>query len=151
MLTKQIKEGDTIYEVEYFRQNYSISQLTVITAHSNYVVGMNEEGRKHPFYTAPQFELLFDGEVEAQNYIEDQIMQRKKDRLHILEGIKIAEQNIEKVIEWIKNSENTKVAKKALVKEFDFSAKQVNAIMKMNLSQLNVEKINKEHEELKKN
>jgi len=75
-------------------------------------------------------------------------VQSIKDRLHILDGFKIATQNIEKVLFIINDSENVNMAKKDLIKTFDFSTKQTNAILKMSLGQINIEKINNEYEKL---
>ncbi len=57
-------------------------------------------------------------------------------RLHILEGLKIALDNIDKIIQTIKKSSNRKDASKKLVKNFDLSKKQAEAILDMRLSQL---------------
>jgi DNA gyrase subunit A len=57
-------------------------------------------------------------------------------RLHILEGLKIALDNIDRIIQTIKKSKNKIDAGKKLIKNFDLSKKQAEAILDMRLSQL---------------
>ncbi len=74
-------------------------------------------------------------------------------RLHILEGLYIALQNIDEVIELIKKSENRSDARDKLMKRFDLSETQANAILNMQLARLakmEVESVIKEKEELEK-
>jgi DNA gyrase subunit A len=58
------------------------------------------------------------------------------DRLHILEGLKIALENIDEVIALIKQSKNTAEAKAALIERFQFSDKQAVSILEMRLQRL---------------
>jgi len=74
-----------------------------------------------------------------------------EDRLHILEGLKIAQGNIDKVIKIIRNSKDPKAAKNALVSELGLSEKQAQAILEMQLqrlTKLEKDKIEKEYLEL---
>ena len=59
-----------------------------------------------------------------------------KDRLHILEGLRIALQNIDAVIELIKKSASTADAHKGLRETFGLSEKQATAILEMRLQRL---------------
>ncbi len=59
-----------------------------------------------------------------------------KDRLHIVEGLLVAVQNIEKVIDGIKSSRDIKEARSVLMLDYSLSEKQVNAILDMKLSKL---------------
>ena len=59
-----------------------------------------------------------------------------KARAHILEGLRIALDNIEKVIATIRKSENTEAARQNLVTEFDLSRAQAEAILDMPLRRL---------------
>ena len=75
-----------------------------------------------------------------------------KNRLHILEGLRIALQNIDAIIELIKKSEDAHVARKALIENYSLSEKQANAILEMRLQRLTgleQEKIENEYNELK--
>jgi DNA gyrase subunit A len=57
-------------------------------------------------------------------------------RAHILEGLKIALDNIDAVIETIKKSETKQVAHEQLMKKFSLSERQAQAILEMRLQQL---------------
>ncbi|MHC1604855.1 MAG: DNA gyrase subunit A [Candidatus Methanofastidiosia archaeon] len=57
-------------------------------------------------------------------------------RAHILEGIIIALNNIDKVIKIIKSSKNPELAKETLIVSFSLSSVQANAILEMKLSRL---------------
>ncbi|MGE4169511.1 MAG: DNA gyrase subunit A [Candidatus Margulisiibacteriota bacterium] len=59
-----------------------------------------------------------------------------KNRLHILEGLRIALENIDAVIALIKQSANTDVARAGLMETFGLSEKQSNAILEMRLQRL---------------
>jgi DNA gyrase subunit A len=74
-------------------------------------------------------------------------------RAHILEGLKIALKFIDKIIKTIKTSKNTENAKERLMKEFDFSEIQSQAILEMQLQRLTAlerDKIDAEYLELLK-
>ena len=74
---------------------------------------------------------------------------KAKDRTHILEGLVMALEDIDKIIETIKKSKDKEDAKVNLIKKFKFSDRQAIAILEMRLSQLaNLERI-KVEEELK--
>jgi DNA gyrase subunit A len=78
-------------------------------------------------------------------------LEKAQDRAHILEGLKIALKNLDRIIKTIKESENPQVAKEALIKKFDLSEKQAQAILEMQLQRLTNlerEKIDKEYLEL---
>lgn len=57
-------------------------------------------------------------------------------RAHLLEGLKIALSNLDKVIAMIRSSSNPSEAKEKLVSAFNFSAEQVQAILEMTLQRL---------------
>jgi DNA gyrase subunit A len=57
-------------------------------------------------------------------------------RAHILEGYKIALDNIDAVIELIKKSKDTPTAREGLMKNFKLSELQANAILEMRLARL---------------
>ncbi|MBN1494577.1 DNA gyrase subunit A [Candidatus Peregrinibacteria bacterium] len=59
-----------------------------------------------------------------------------QDRAHILEGLKIALDNIDSVIETIRKSETKEKAHAALMKKFKLSEKQATAILEMKLQTL---------------
>ncbi|MDO5045999.1 DNA gyrase subunit A [Campylobacter sp.] len=63
-------------------------------------------------------------------------LQKARARAHILEGLKIALDNIDEVIELIKNSPDTTSAREGLMAKFGLSELQSNAILDMRLSKL---------------
>ena len=63
-------------------------------------------------------------------------LQKARARAHILEGLKIALDNIDEVIELIKNSADTAAARDGLMSKFGLSELQANAILDMRLSKL---------------
>ncbi len=74
-------------------------------------------------------------------------------RAHILEGLKIALKFIDRIIKTIKASKNTQVAKERLMKEFDLSEIQAQAILEMQLQRLTAlerDKLDAEYAELLK-
>ncbi len=76
-----------------------------------------------------------------------------KKRAHILEGLKIALDNLDAVIKTIRESKTQEDAKKNLIERFKLSEIQATAILDMQLRRLAAlerEKIEKEYEEIKK-
>ncbi len=74
-----------------------------------------------------------------------------EERVHILEGLKIAQKNIDRVIKIIRGSKDPKEAKNTLVLELLLSEKQAQAILEMQLqrlTKLEESKIEKEYLEL---
>ncbi|MFQ6611684.1 MAG: DNA gyrase subunit A [Fidelibacterota bacterium] len=76
---------------------------------------------------------------------------RAESRAHILEGLKIALDNIEEVIKIIRGSKNPIMAKEGLMNSFDLSEIQSQAILDMRLQRLTgleVEKVVQEYKEI---
>lgn len=63
-------------------------------------------------------------------------LEKAEDRYHIIEGLVIALDNIDRVIAIIKGSEDKQSAAAALSSEFGLSDRQTNAILEMKLSRL---------------
>ena len=77
-------------------------------------------------------------------------LEAAKKRAHILEGYRIALDNIDRIIEIIRTSEDTETETRLLQTEFALSEEQIDAILKMRLSQLRSlerAKIDAEYEE----
>lgn len=78
-------------------------------------------------------------------------LKEAKHRAHILEGLKIALDNMDEIIATIKKSADTPTAREKLMKDFGLSEIQANAILNMQLkrlSQMEREKIEEEYEEI---
>jgi len=80
-------------------------------------------------------------------------LNKARDRAHILEGFRIALDNIDEVIRIIRESESTDTAREALVDRFKLSVVQANAILDMRLrtlTSLERQKIEDEYDALRK-
>ncbi|MFA5954188.1 MAG: DNA gyrase subunit A [Patescibacteria group bacterium] len=74
-------------------------------------------------------------------------LEKAKERAHILEGLKIAEDNIDAVIKLIKKSSDKDEARLGLMQKFKLSERQAVAILEMRLQQLaNLERLKIEDE-----
>ncbi|MAG13128.1 MAG: DNA gyrase subunit A [Spirochaetales bacterium] len=76
-------------------------------------------------------------------------LRKAEERAHILEGLKIALQNIDEVVEIIKASDNVDVARTGLMKRFSLSEAQAQAILNMRLQRLTSLETQKILDELK--
>lgn len=63
-------------------------------------------------------------------------LNKARERLHILEGLKKALEHIDEVIAIIKKAPNTQEARASLMLRFDFSEKQATSILEMRLQRL---------------
>ncbi|OGX52490.1 MAG: DNA gyrase subunit A [Omnitrophica WOR_2 bacterium RIFCSPLOWO2_12_FULL_46_30] len=80
-------------------------------------------------------------------------LDRALKRAHILEGLKIALKFIDRIIKVIKTSKSVEAAKENLIREFEFSEIQAQAILEMQLQRLTAlerDKIDAEYAELLK-
>ena len=98
-----------------------------------------------------------------QNFIEYRVLivtrratfdlNKAKEKMHILEGFMIALKNIDEVIKIIRESKTIEDAKNGLINRFEFSEKQVKAILEMRLQKLTgmeIEGVEQEYNETKK-
>ncbi len=76
-------------------------------------------------------------------------LRKAEERAHILEGLKIALDNIDEVIQIIRGSKNADEAGKKLIKRFKFSEIQAKAILDMRLQRLTSLEVKKIVDELK--
>tara|TARA_Y100001954_G_scaffold98193_1_gene107001 strand:+ start:4560 stop:7028 length:2469 start_codon:yes stop_codon:yes gene_type:complete len=78
-------------------------------------------------------------------------LKKAKEKAHILEGLKIAVENVDEIIELIKKAEGPSHAKKSLIEKYSFSEIQAQAVLDMQLRRitgLERDKIVKEYEEM---
>ena len=78
------------------------------------------------------------------------LLDRAEERAHILEGLRIALENIDEVIKLIKASKTVDDARIALVSRFSLSERQANAILEMRLQRLTNLEQSKLEDEYKK-
>lgn len=64
------------------------------------------------------------------------LLERAKEKAHILEGLRIALDNIDRIIKLIRSSKNTEEARNSLMSEFSLTERQSNAILDMRLQRL---------------
>lgn len=78
-------------------------------------------------------------------------LKKAEARAHILEGLKIAVDNIDEVITIIRSSKSTEIARDNLIRRFELSEIQANAILDMRLARLTAlerEQLIKEYENI---
>ena len=73
---------------------------------------------------------------------------KTEEREHIVKGLVIAQANVDRVIEIIKTSKDSAEAMASLMREFELSEKQANAILEMKLRRLTALEVDKLKEEL---
>src|SRR3989304_852159 len=78
------------------------------------------------------------------------LLEKAQARAHILEGLKIALQHIDKIIKLIRNSDSVEIARQGLISQFSLSEIQANAILDMKLQRLTGLEQGKIEEEYKK-
>ncbi len=92
------------------------------------------------YYLAHQMEVI---ERRTQHRLDKALA-----RAHILEGLMIAVDNLDEVIEIIRSSADTATARASLIARFELSEIQSNAILEMRLRQLTALSINELRDEL---
>ena len=78
-------------------------------------------------------------------------LNKAEDRIHIVEGLRIALDHIDLVIETIRSSRTVEIARRALCEQFELTQKQADAILDMRLQRLTGlerEKLDLEYNEL---
>ncbi|MCY2955728.1 MAG: DNA gyrase subunit A [Planctomycetota bacterium] len=79
------------------------------------------------------------------------LLRKAEDRLHILDGLRLAVQNIDEIVEIIKRSANVDEARLKLMARFQLSDIQSRSILDMRLARLTgleIEKLEAEHKEV---
>jgi len=130
-----------LYKHTQLQDNYSIIMLAIV----------NGEPKLMNLYQMLEQYLLHQKNVVTRRTQYD--LRKAEERAHILEGLKIALDNIDEVIALIKKSPNSVEAKVRLSERFGFSDKQAQAILDMRLQRLTGlerEKIEQEYDALMK-
>jgi DNA gyrase subunit A len=139
------REKEDIAEV-VLNQLYAMTQMK-----TTFGVQMLAIHRSQPIVcTLPQMlEHFIDFRVEVVTRRTRFLLTRAEERAHILEGLKIALDNIDEVVELIKKSRDVPAARTGLMTRFGLSEKQTNAILEMRLSRLTGLEREKVEQELK--
>lgn len=130
-----------LFKHTQLQDNYSIIMLAIV----------NGEPKLMNLYQMLEQYLLHQKNVVTRRTEYD--LRKAEERAHILEGLKIALDNIDEVIALIKKSPNSVEAKLKLSDRFGFSEKQAQAILDMRLQRLTGlerEKIEQEYDALMK-
>lgn len=116
---------NSLYKMTALQDTFSVNMLALVDGIQPRVLNLKEvleyyiAHRKEVVIRRTQFEL-----------------KKAKDRMHILEGLKIALDHLDEVISTIRKSKNKEEAKENLMKKFKLSDIQAQAILDMRLSAL---------------
>jgi DNA gyrase subunit A len=132
---------NSLYKMTALQDTFSVNMLALVDGIQPRVLNLKEvleyyiAHRKEVVIRRTQFEL-----------------KKAKDRMHILEGLKIALDHLDEVISTIRKSKNKEEAKENLMKKFKLSDIQSQAILDMRLSALAAlerQKVEDEYKEVK--
>ncbi|MFA5203279.1 MAG: DNA gyrase subunit A [Lentisphaeria bacterium] len=131
-------------------QLYSMTQLESVFPAQFLVV---DKSRPKTLNLKQMLEAYIDHREEVVTRRTKFDLKKAEDRDHIVQGLLIAQGNIDEVVKIIKESRDREAAGQALMARFGLSQLQVNAILDMRLHQLTnlaVEDLTNEHNELQK-
>ncbi len=113
---------------------YKFTQLQ--TSFGIIMLALNSQSKPVVFNLKNMLEAFVDHRKEVVTHRCIFELKKAEARAHILEGLKIALDEIDKVISIIRASKETSVAMASLISEFSFSEKQAKAILEMRLQRL---------------
>ncbi|MEZ6036779.1 MAG: DNA gyrase subunit A [Planctomycetota bacterium] len=128
-----------LFKLSPLQSTFSIINLAIV------------DGRPRTLGFKQMLECYRDHRIDVIRRRTRYLLQKAEERLHILEGLRLAVQNIDEVIEIIKSSASAEVARERLIERFVLSDVQSRAILSMRLSQLTgleIEKLEAEHKEV---
>ncbi len=106
-----------------------------------------DKGRPKTFQLKEFFVAYRDHRVDVIHRRTRFLLRKAQDRCHIVEGLRIAVQNIDEVVKIIKESDSPDSARDALMARFELSKRQADAILAMRLSRLTGLEVTKLEEE----
>jgi DNA gyrase subunit A len=119
-------------------QLYKNTQLQDVFSVNMLAIVMTDEGKFEPkvinLKQAMEYYVKHQKEVITRRTRFD--LEKAEARAHILEGLKIAIDNLDEVIRIIRSSKNEAIAKEGLMERFGFSDRQAQAIVDMRLGRL---------------
>ncbi len=126
-----LKAGDNstvvlnqLYKLTPLQSNYSINNIALV------------KGRPETLNLKQMMECYRDHRFDVIRRRTVYLLNKAEARAHILEALVKALDNIDRVIEIIRNSHDVPAARAALIEEFAFTEVQANAILEMRLSRL---------------
>ncbi|MEO6596066.1 MAG: DNA gyrase subunit A [Planctomycetota bacterium] len=141
---KKAVEDETVtinqlYKLSPLQSTYSIINLAIL------------DGRPRTLGFKQMLECHRDHRQDVIRRRTRYLLRKAEDRLHILDGLRLAVENIDEVIEIIKKSASSDEARQRLIARFSLSDVQARAILDMRLARLTgleIEKLREEHKEV---
>jgi DNA gyrase subunit A len=130
---------NTLYKHTQLRSSFSVNMIALVDG-TPQVINLKQ---------SISYYIKFREEVIRRRSEYD--LKRAQARLHVLEGLRIAIENLDKVIALIRGSADVESARNSLIQEFNLTQIQSQAILDMQLRRLaalEIEKIEKEYKEL---
>lgn len=130
---------NNLYKYTQLQSSFSINMISLVKGEPK-SLGLKE---MIMYYVEHQFEVL-----QRKTLFE---LKKAEERKHILEGLVIALENIDRVIEIVRGSSTTEVARDTLMETFTLSDLQARAILEMTLRRLTgleIEKVKEENIEV---
>jgi len=128
-----------LFKLSPLQSTFSIINLAIL------------DGRPRTLGFKQMLECYRDHRIEVIKRRTRFLLRKAEDRLHILEGLRLAVQNIDEVVEIIKRSASADDARQKLMARFTLSDVQARAILDMRLARLTgleIEKLEGEHKEV---
>ncbi|MGL5520107.1 MAG: DNA gyrase subunit A, partial [Metamycoplasmataceae bacterium] len=128
-----------LYKMTNLQTNYSVNTIALVN------------GEPKLLNLKQALQVYLDHQIEVLTRRIKFDLDKAEARQHILEGLKIAIQNIDAIIALIRRSKTDQEAQDGMIKAYKLSDKQAKAIIEMRLSRLTglaIEKMNEEIEQL---
>lgn len=132
--------ANLLYKLTPLQSTFSIINLAI------------DRGRPRHFGLKALLEKYLEHRVDVIRRRTRFLLRKAEERLHLIEGLRIAVQNIDEVVEIIKTSQRTEEARARLMERFSLSELQARAILDMRLARLTgleIEKLEAEYNEVK--
>lgn len=129
-----------LFKHTQLEKNFSVNMLVLV----------NNEPRTLNIKEILHYYIEHQKEIITRRTIHD--LKKAEDRAHLLEGLRIALDNLDEVIALIRASQNGETAKTALIDRFGFTERQATAILDLRLQRLTaleIDKIEEEYRQIK--
>lgn len=111
-------------------------QTQLKTSFGIILLALDKKNQPRIFNLKELLETFIDHRKEVITYRVIYDLKKAQEKLHILEGLKKALDNIDEVIKIVRASSETSVARQALISQLKFSHRQAQAILEMRLQKL---------------
>jgi DNA gyrase subunit A len=132
---------EALYKLTPLEENFSINNVALVN------------GRPEQLSLKDLMRVYLEHRIQVVKRRSKNRLDRRRARLHLIDGLRIAVLNIDEVIELIRKSETAESAKARLMKVFDLSELQAEHILELRLRRLtkfSTMELEKEGEELRK-